>query len=66
MKILALDLGKFKSVACIYDTHSLEHRFETVTTSGQALHDLLVEHEPDRVAIEICTIAGWVSDLVRT
>lgn len=66
MKILALDLGKFKSVGCIYDTHSLQHRFETVTTSAQALHDLLVEHEPDRVVIEICTIAGWVSDLVRT
>lgn len=66
MKILALDLGKFKSVACVYDTHSLQHRFETVTTSAQALHDLLVEHEPDRVVIEICTIAGWVSDLART
>lgn len=66
MKILALDLGKFKSVGCIYDTHSLQHRFETVTTSAQALHDLLVEHEPDRVVIEICTIAGWVSDLVGT
>lgn len=66
MKILALDLGKFKSVACVYDTHSLQHRFETVTSGAQALHDLLVEHEPDRVVIEICTIAGWVSDLVRT
>jgi transposase len=66
MKILALDLGKFKSVGCFYDTHSLQHRFETVTTSAAALHDLLVEHEPDRVVIEICSIAGWVSDLVRT
>jgi len=46
MKILALDLGKFKSVACVYDTHCLQHRFETVATSAQALHDLLVEHEP--------------------
>src|SRR5687768_7759078 len=66
MKILALDLGKFKSVGCIYDTHSLQHRFETVMSTAQAFHDLLVEHEPDRVVIEICTIAGWVSDLVRT
>lgn len=66
MKILALDLGKFKSVACVYDTSSLQHKYETVTTTAQALHDLLVEAEPNRVVIEICSIAGWVTDLVRT
>lgn len=66
MKILALDLGKFKSVACEYETTTGRHSFETTTTTAQALHDLLVEHEPDRVVIEICSIAGWVSDLVRT
>jgi transposase len=66
MKILALDLGKFKSVSCIYDTACLQHKYETVMTSAQGLHDLLVEHEPDRVVIEICSIAGWVSDLVRS
>jgi transposase len=66
MKILALDLGKFKSVGCVYDTSSLEHEYETVVTTAQGLHDLMVEHEPDRVVIEICSIAGWVTDLVRT
>lgn len=66
MKILALDLGKFKSVGCVYETTSLQHRFEATPTTAQGLHDLLVEHEPDRVVIEICSIAGWVSDLVRT
>jgi len=30
------------------------------------LHDLIVDREPDRVVIEICSIAGWVCDLVRT
>lgn len=66
MKILALDLGKFKSVACVYETTTGRHSFETTTTRAQALHDLLVEHEPERVVIEICSIAGWVCDLVRT
>lgn len=66
MRILALDLGKFKSVACVYETASGRHRFETTTTNAKALHDLLVEEEPDRVVIEICSIAGWVCDLVRT
>lgn len=66
MRILALDLGKFKSVACVYETASGQHRFETRTTNAKALHDLLVEEEPERVVIEICSIAGWVCDMVRT
>ena len=66
MKILALDLGKYKSVACVYETASLTHKFATIVTTPQALHDLLVEEEPERVVIEICPLAGWVSDLVGT
>jgi transposase len=65
MKILALDLGKYKSVACDYEAETGKHRFRSVATTPQALHDLIVDHEPDRVVIEICSIAGWVCDLVR-
>lgn len=65
MKILALDLGKFKSVACDYEAETGKHRFRSVATTPQALHDLIVDHEPDRVVIEICSIAGWVCDLGR-
>src|SRR5207244_8713037 len=66
MKILALDLGKFKTVACEYEAETARREFATVATTPQALHDLIVEREPDRVVIEICSIAGWVCDLVRT
>src|SRR2546423_8848330 len=66
MKILALDLGNYKSVACIYEMTSLNHRFTKVVTTPKALHDLLVEEEPDRVVIEICPLAGWISDLIRS
>ena len=66
MKILALDLGKFKTVGCEYEAETGRHRFVSVGTTPKALHDLLVELEPDRVVIEICSIAGWVCDLVRT
>lgn len=66
MKILSLDLGKFKSVACELDTQTLRPEYEKLETTPQAVHDLLVERAPDRVVIEICPIAGWVSDLVRT
>jgi transposase len=66
MRILALDLGKYKTVACEYEAESERHRFATVLTTGKALHDLIVDREPDRVVIEICSLAGWVSDLVRS
>ena len=66
MRILALDLGKYKTVACEYEAESGRHRFATVLTTPKALHDLIVDREPQRVVIEICSIAGWVADLVRS
>ena len=66
MQILALDLGKYKTVACDYEAESGRHSYVTVSTTPQGLHDLIVDREPDRVVIEICSIAGWVCDLVRT
>jgi transposase len=65
-KILAIDLGKFKSVACVYEPVGDAHRFETIVTSPASVHDLLVETVPTRVVIEACSIAGWVSDIART
>jgi hypothetical protein len=44
--ILAIDLGKFKSVACIYHSLGGEHRFETIATTPSAVHDLLVATAP--------------------
>lgn len=65
MKILALDLGKYKSVGCDYQQDSGQHRFNRTMTTPIALDKLLEEVKPDRVVIEVCNIAGWVSDLVR-
>jgi transposase len=65
MRILALDLGKYKSVACDYEAETGRHRFTTILTNPKAVHDLIVDREPDRVVIEICSLAGWVADLVR-
>lgn len=66
MKILAIDLGKFKSVACFYQTGTESHAFETVPTRPQELHDLIVSDSPDRVVIEAGNQAGWVKDLCVT
>ena len=65
MKIIAIDLGKFKSVACLYDVGSGTPQFETMPTRPTAFHDLFVMHEPDRVVIEIGSQAGWVCDLAE-
>lgn len=65
MKILAIDLGKFKSVACDYDTASGEHTFTTIATRPAAVHDLLAERGPDRLVIEVSSVAGWIKDLAE-
>lgn len=65
MKILALDLGKSKTVACIYQSSCLEHQYRTVRTGPSSLHDLIVDIEPTRVVFEIGPSSGWLADLVR-
>jgi hypothetical protein len=53
-RIVAVDLGKFNSVACVYEHSTQQHVFTSVATTPQALHDLLAEHagdDPSRVHI---------------
>jgi transposase len=64
--ILAIDMGKNKSVYCRHNPLNGEQKYETIPTSPQAFHDLLVQHPEDTVLIEISPLAGWVSDLCRT
>jgi transposase len=66
MIILAIDLGKAKSVACWYQASDGTHEFGTVPSRPQDFHDLLVKRKVDRVVIEVCDMAGWVVDLCRT
>ncbi|HKG97832.1 MAG TPA: IS110 family transposase [Pyrinomonadaceae bacterium] len=65
MKILALDLGKYKTVGCAYEGASGQHRFQASFTTPTGLAQLVREVKPDRVVIEVCNIAGWVCDLLR-
>jgi transposase len=61
--ILALDLGKYKSVACAYAGAPEAARFDTITTSRDELRKLFQRHRPAVVVIEACALAGWVHDL---
>jgi len=65
MKILALDLGKYKSVFCDFDSGSGKHEFGRIQTQPQEMHDLFVERQPDRLVIEAGPAAGWVYDMAR-
>jgi transposase len=66
MNILAMDLGKNKTVFCDYDSESGEHKFGKIKTCPQQIHDLLAEKVPDRVVFEICSAAGWIYDIAKS
>src|SRR5215471_10479114 len=61
--LLALDLGKYKTVACAYDPATTQARFDTLTTSRERLRKLCARQRPAAVVIEACLLAGWVHDL---
>ena len=61
MKILSVDLGKFKRVFCVYQNDREE--FRSVPTERAALADAIRRATPDLVMFETCTTAGWVADL---
>jgi transposase len=67
-RIVALDLGKFNSVACVYERATHAHRFVSLRTTPQAVHELLVEHQTQDPAdtllvVETCDVSGWVHDI---
>jgi transposase len=64
MKIMALDLGKYKTVGCEYESESGAHRFHRSGTTPAALRKLVQDVNPARVVIEVCSIAGWICDLM--
>jgi transposase len=60
--IVALDLGKYKSVACLYRAAD-DQQFTALPTSRAELTRLLARHQPALVLIEACLLCGWVRDL---
>ena len=63
MKILALDLGKFNTVACQYEQASGEHSFLTIRTAPSDVRELFERTKPDLLVFEVCGFAGWIRDL---
>src|SRR5262245_54639013 len=61
--ILAIDLGKYKSLACAHADASDTVRFTSFQTTRSQMHRLLTRDRPTVVIIEACLLAGWVHDL---
>lgn len=64
-RILAIDLGKFKSVACLLNATDGEYSYQTVRTNPAVFRELCTTVSPDRIVIEIGSQAGWVADLAK-
>ena len=58
--ILAVDLGRYKSVACAYDRRTRGHTFRTLDTTPEDVGRLLARHPGAVVVIEACANAGYV------
>jgi transposase len=63
MKILGIDLGKYKSVACLLETETNDTLYFTFASQAEALKQLLQQAEPELVVFEACALTGWVYDL---
>lgn len=66
MKILAIDLGKYNSVACSFDTATNQSEFETIATQRWSFEQLLNQTKPDQIVIESSSITGWVYDFCQS
>jgi transposase len=65
--ILAIDLGKNKSVVCQMDRGSLKTQYRTVRTCPELFHDMFAELDAPQsiVLFEVCSQAGWIADMLR-
>lgn len=61
--ILAIDLGRYKSVACAYDPATRAAAFRAVDTTPADIGRLLARHPGAVVVVEACANAGWVHDV---
>ena len=65
--ILAIDLGKFKSVFCKVEKSSLKTEYSTVKTNPEVFHDIFAGLDPQNsiVLFEVGNQAGWLADMLR-
>lgn len=63
MLILAIDLGKYNSMCCFYDTNTQKAEFQKAETTRRYLTAVMKSREIDLVVMEACGPSGWINDL---
>ena len=63
MNILAIDLGKYNSMCCFFDTKTQKHSYLNAATTRSYLTSVLKNHPIDLVVMEACGPSGWIRDL---
>ena len=64
--ILALDLGKFKTVSCLLtEDHASIPVFKTIMTNPKTFEQFLLDVKPSLLDLKACALSGWVVDLAR-
>ena len=63
MKILALDLGKFNTMCCFFDSETRRHTFQLAATERNYLTAIFKTCKADLVVMEACGPSGWIHDL---
>ena len=66
MKILALDLGKFNTMCCFFDSKTRKHEFLNAATDRNYLETVFKKHKIDLVVMEACGPSGWINDLAQS
>jgi transposase len=65
MNILAIDLGKYNSMCCFFETESQTYEFWNAETTRPYLTKLLQWRRVDLVVMEACGPSGWINDLCQ-
>ncbi len=63
MLILSIDLGKYNSMCCFYDTNTQKAEFQKAETTRRYLTSVLKSREVALVVMEACGPSGWIHDL---
>ena len=63
MLILALDLGKFKTMCCFFDTKTRKAEFQVAATERDYLAKVFASRKVALVVMEACGPSGWINDL---
>lgn len=65
MIILSIDLGKFNSMCCFFETTTQKHEFLQAATTRSYMKSVLTSQAIDLVVMEACGPSGWLNDLCQ-